>query len=110
MLYSEGYKEIRLASERCNVQPDLFGRFNLLKCIRNGKRCTKRIHKQKGLPMKITESPFKYGVQEQNRTADTGIFRPLVIDLKGQGCFWLDRYIKKLFDGIFDGIFIYLTR
>jgi len=26
---------------------------------------------------KITESPFKYGAQEQNRTADTGIFSPI---------------------------------
>ena len=32
--------------------------------------------KSKGLPMKITESPFKAGAQEQNRTADTGIFSP----------------------------------
>jgi hypothetical protein len=35
--------------------------------------------------MNITESPFKYGAQEQNRTADTGIFSPLLYRLSYLG-------------------------
>jgi hypothetical protein len=35
--------------------------------------------------MNIIESPFKYGAQEQNRTADTGIFSPLLYRLSYLG-------------------------
>ena len=40
---------------------------------------------KKGLLVNITKSPFKYGAQEQNRTADTGIFSPLLYRLSYLG-------------------------
>ncbi len=43
-------------------------------------RLIKRAFKIKNL-----ESPLKYGAQEQNRTADTGIFSPLLYRLSYLG-------------------------
>lgn len=41
--------------------------------------------KQKGRSTNIVERPFKCGAQEQNRTADTGIFSPLLYRLSYLG-------------------------
>ncbi len=62
-----------------------------------------RLPKQKGFTTKKLQTPLKSGAQEQNRTADTGIFSPLLYRLSYLGS---KQSTYKFFLGPCQGFFV----